>query len=120
MPRSKSYSSSKGNKCLVSSVGPSSPPPLVQLHEQLLEQEKQMLQNRLSWLGEESQRSTSQLNAMRQERAEEVGVLQSRQTVVEEELKTATASITRLKEEKAEVERKMEDVLKQLREVSVM
>ena len=96
------------------------PSPLVQLHEQLLEQEKQMLQNRLSWLGEESQRSTSQLNSMRQERAEEVGVLQSRLAVVEEELKTAAASVTHLKEEKGEVERKMEDVLKQLREVSVM
>ncbi len=78
-----------------------------------------MLQNRLSWLGGESQRSASQLNAMRQERAEEVGVLQSRLAVVEEELKTAAASVTHLKEEKGEVERKMEDVLKQLREVSM-
>ena len=78
-----------------------------------------MLQNRLSWLGEESQRSASQLNAMRQERAEEVGVLQSRLAVVEEELKTTAASVTYLKEEKGEVERKMEDVLKQLREVSM-
>lgn len=95
------------------------PHPPVQLHEQLLEQEKQMLQNRLSWLEEESQRSTSQLSALRQERAEEVGVLQSRLAVEEEELKTAAANVTHLKEEKAELEKRMEDVMKQLREVSV-
>ena len=79
-----------------------------------------MLQNHLSWVEEESQRSTSQLSAVRQERAEEVGKLQSQLAMGEEELKTAAASGAHLKEEKAELERKMEDVMKQLREVGEM
>ena len=78
-----------------------------------------MLQDRLSWLGEESQRSTSQLSALKRERAEEVGVLQSRLTMEEEEVKTAAANVAHLKEEKEEFEKKMEEVMKQLREVSV-